>query len=513
MPISFEIPANAVGANIRLVSNNGTEFFQTNYGVVSSNITIVNGGVPIVMSPLVDGETAEDITNYASIIDPANYETDFPSGTISNVLFELIVGSSEPGEYLVTDTLAVDDFVGYRVTVTDSNNSTQEFFSDFITVGSTGGGFTPNISAGRYLRFDLDPDFAGSNITFPIADAEYPVYNGDYTVPAASIEDNGPPAFLPGTVIVGIPDGRADASEIVAGDVCKVYPGLIVTQNVDTTFSTEVLSDGEVFATSTGIEPFDVIMTPSQNGTTITATTTVDDGVNTPISLTSAGIDIPFPVSAGPLSYNIVTSERVIPPGSGTTATLSAFDLSSVPEDDYCIIFVAVSTAPSTEFISGLTIDGESVLEIEHSPTGGDVRAEMAAYRYQKGSNDNPDIVIGLSSAGDVDECSITIIHVVNFLGELMTRASNGVTTSVMNLNVNVVADGLVLTGIFSENDGLLNTFTGVNLDTNGDVDFPGQPGFRLGSIATTSPETPRIVQANLADDSRHNAGISVSIY
>lgn len=106
----------------------------TNFNVVASTITVASGGITPVASDLFAGDSASDLVNFATFAAQANYETDFPSGTILPVEVIIEVGISPPGGYDETTPFAEDDLVTVTFRVPDSNGSFEDFVIGPITV-------------------------------------------------------------------------------------------------------------------------------------------------------------------------------------------------------------------------------------------------------------------------------------------------------------------------------------------------------------------------------------------
>ncbi|WP_299734630.1 hypothetical protein [uncultured Roseobacter sp.] len=512
------VSARLKGTNLRgetfVFTRNGKQdqtFF--NYAIVASLITVASGGFVPATSTIAAGQSVQDMANYATMLSPLNYETDFPGGTITSVEAIVIVGISQPGDYLSDTPLQEDDIVELVIRVTDSNGTVKDFDTNDIVVqpAITMGGYSVTISAKRFARVTIDPAFGGSVIAIVVANA--PGYNGTYTnMPITSFDDGSAPYFFPGSTKTGLPAGRASVSEIVAGDELPIYPGLIAVDRDDVTVSVVVKADGVTIATRNSVASFDVTLTPSQNGRVITVETTASDGVNPPVLSVSDPITIPVPVSAGPLAFNLIQKNSVPTLDTGTTLTVSS-DLTSVPAGDYCHAFVGISSSPALSAIVGLTVDGVPAVLLDKSQDSNATRAEAAAYRFQRGATATPDIVLEFEDNVDIDECALQIVHVANYLGELSTASDEASTSGALNLNLDVPEDGMVLAFCVAESAGLSTTFTGADVQPAADVNLPGDVGARLGVGVTTSAQTPRTVSADLADNNIHNAAVAVCIY
>ncbi|MEM7668377.1 MAG: hypothetical protein AAF317_04395 [Pseudomonadota bacterium] len=512
MGIILKLPAALKGTNVTFTRPNGVTRVLNNYAIVNSTITVASGGVTPALSPLVAGQSVSDIANFATIMNPANYATDFPGGTITRVEALVIVGISPPGAYTADTPLQADDIVELVIRVTDSNGTVTDFDTVDTVVQSATAGYSVTITAGRYARVTISPGYIGVTIALEITGAG--IYDGVYAdLPVTAFADGAAPYIFPGTSQIVLPATRSDASELVAGDVLTIYPGLVATENEDTVLTSSVKADGIEIASHTGIDPFDVILTPSQNGKTITLDVTADDGVNLPMISTTTTIAVPIPVSAGPLSLNLIDTVTVPTLASGSTLTVAAVDLSAVPQDDYVHAFMMIRTSPALAPIVGMSVDGVPATLLEKSRDLVSTRVEVAAFRFQRGTNATPDIVLAFEDNADVDNCQLKICHIENYLGEFTTASDEAQTDQTLDISLGVPDAGMVIAAAANESGNLSGTFTGATRLTAADSTFRGDGGFMLGTHLSDTLETPRTVTFNSASSSAHNAAVAVCVY
>lgn len=512
MSTILKLPAALRGTNVTLTRPNGRTRVLTNYAVVNSTITLADNGVTPAVSPLVAGQSVQDMAGYAAITNPANYRTDFPNGAITSVEALVIVGISEIGEYAVDTPLQEDDIVSLIIRVTDSNGTVTDFETDNVVVTSATAGYQITITAGRLARVTLAPSFQGETISIEINDAG--VYNGLYeNLPASAFADGAAPFIFPGSAQIGLPVDRADAGALVAGDVLTIYPGLVATENQEIVLTASILADGVEIASNVGVEPFEVVLTPSQNGRNITLSVMADDAINPPTLYSTPPVPVPIPVSAGPLSLTLLGNLTVPTAATGTSLTVPTVDFTGVPEQDYAHAFVMIRSSPALSPILGMTVDGVPATLLTKSRDIVATRVELAAFRFQLGANPTPEIRLAFEDNADIDNCQVKICHVENFLGEFSTAADEAQTDSTLDVSLDVPEAGLVIAAAANEAGALDGTFTGVTRLDAANSTFRGAGGFLLGTHLSDRLEPARPVLFTSASTSAHNAAVAVCVY
>lgn len=230
------IPGIAIDSQTGIIS--GTPIGSA--GTVLIQVTAVNSGGQVVsafnatltaasisaatapaMSRLFDGQSVDDVTDYATMVSEANF-----TSSVGTVRAQDVTVTFTDDATAADAALALDDTAGFVVTVTDDQGSGPfTFTADPIVVEYDVQVISLNNNTADVQVNDLVPD--GYDITLDLTSSTHPQYNGEYLVNSTGLRGSDPYP-IPGTSAITYSGALVD---LTVGDTLTAQPPIATTIN------------------------------------------------------------------------------------------------------------------------------------------------------------------------------------------------------------------------------------------------------------------------------------------
>jgi len=425
----------------------------------------VSAAITPAMSALHDGQSIDDVPNYATMISPSNFTV--VDGSVSSVAVTF------QGDAVNAATvLAEDETAGFTVTVTDDQAVEYLFTASPITVEYKS---RITVTAGNEAEVDINPIVADAeNITITIDSTDYVRTAGDLRA--------GPINLVLPTI----------SGTTGAGDTLTADNGAWTTSTATITLTNQWQRDGADISGETG-STYTVLA--GDAGTDITVDVEGDDGTNTPVTASSAATSIPGSLSVTELgSVARVSNED-------DSDTITGIDVGAIADGTILIAVIAACDVNSGATFSAPTLGANTFTEVVTAPPSGE-RGLGAIYRWTKSGTGTQTFTWNYSEY--VSAVSIKLYECVGAT-TVIDSAEENTSATTFDVSVNTTASCILIGG--SANYLTSATHVGITMTEQ----VVSSRYFYHGAQIVSTAETPRTVTATHRDPA-HAVTVAVTV-
>lgn len=302
---------------------------------VETMITVAPDGRMPAVSPLHEGQSVQDMTDYAAMVSPANFSSS--AGPIVGVDITFL------GTATAADApLAEGETAGLSLRVTDSSGASETFVTGLTTVEYL---FRDVATETNELEINVNA-LADDVVSIPFTLSGFVEdnvhYNDDYTFTAGYLRETNP---ITGTQKINF-DGLE--TDLDVGAVLRADEGLWVSDTGMLTVTHQFMRDGVAIAGATGPT---YTLAAEDVGASITLEVRAEDGVNPTMIVTSEEIRLGGPALIPEFLASALN-------GSGDTSATFDFSGSGVQPGDTLYVGCLAQMGTDARQINGVRLDG-----------------------------------------------------------------------------------------------------------------------------------------------------------